>query len=63
MISSSVTAIGKEALFSCRSLIKIPLPNGLTKPKEGTFQYCESLKDINIPSSVIVIEVSCFEHW
>ena len=56
----SVTSIGEETFFNCRSLTAITLPEGLTSIGDWAFSYCTSLPDINIPEGVTSIGLGAF---
>ena len=49
--SENLTTIGKSAFGSCR-INSLKLPPRLKTISEGAFQYCSSLTELHIPSSV-----------
>ena len=51
----SVTSIGDNAFYNCRSLTSITIPNSVTSIGSGAFYYCSSLTSIVIPNSVTSI--------
>ena len=55
MQKRGVTSIGSYALYDCRSLTAINIPDGATSIANGTFQYDYSLTAINIPDGVTSI--------
>ena len=59
-IPNSVTTIGEDAFFCCKSLISINIPNSVTKIGEQAFMNCKSLVNINIPNSVTTIGKCAF---
>lgn len=73
ILPDSVTDMGAGAFFKCEGLVNVKLSNNLTELKTdidesqtprgyyGTFGYCSSLKEIEIPESVIKIGECTFE--
>ena len=55
IIPNSVTYIGNDAFFDCKSLTSINIPNSVTNIGNRAFRGCDSLKRINIPDSVTYI--------
>ena len=51
----SVTSIGENAFYWCRSLTSINIPSSVTTIGGWAFRYCKSLTSIDIPSSVTSI--------
>ena len=47
IIPNSVTYIGNDAFFDCKSLTSINIPNGVTHIGDEAFSWCE-----NIPSKI-----------
>jgi hypothetical protein len=60
-IPNSVTRIGDEAFYDCKSLISITIPEGVTSIGNRAFCGCESLISINIPESVTSIGEDAFD--
>ena len=60
IIPDSVTAIGDEAFFGCKSLKSISIPSSVTSIGEWAFHGCESLESVEIPSSVTDIGDEAF---
>ena len=60
-IPNSVTTIGDEAFWGCKSLTSINIPNSVTTIGFWAFAVCESLTSINIPNSVTTIGDSAFD--
>ena len=55
IIPNSVTSIGDDAFFGCRSLSNIVIPDSVTSIGDGAFFCCRSLSNIVIPDSVISV--------
>ena len=55
IIPNSVTSIGDDAFFGCRSLSNIVIPDSVTSIGDGAFFGCRSLSNIVIPDSVISV--------
>ena len=60
IIPNSVTYIGNDAFFDCKSLTSINIPNSVTNIGDRAFYNCKSLTSINIPNSVTTIESGAF---
>lgn len=58
----SVQFLGRSVFAGMDKLESIKLPKDLCRIPEFTFFECESLKDIEIPESVSVIESFSFQH-
>ena len=56
----SVTSIGDDAFFDCRSLTSITIPNSVTSIGDYAFAYCSSLTSITIGNSVTSIGEGAF---
>ena len=56
----SVTSIGDEAFYNCRSLTSITIPNSVTSIGDEAFYNCRSLTSITIPNSVTSIGDEAF---
>ena len=56
----SVTEIEEGAFYSCRSLGKVVLNDGLTKIGKRAFSECRSLESITFPSTIVEIGSSAF---
>ena len=50
-VAYSVTSIGDEAFYNCRSLTTITIPESVTSIGSKAFYYCRSLTAINIPEN------------
>ncbi|MBR6751096.1 MAG: leucine-rich repeat domain-containing protein, partial [Clostridia bacterium] len=59
-VTYSVTSIGDQAFYECRSLTSIEIPNSVTSIGSSAFYYCDSLTSIVIPSSVTSIGSEAF---
>ncbi len=59
-ISSSVKLICQKAFYSCSSLVRVTLSEGLKEIGETSFALCSSLKEIYIPEGVKKIGKSAF---
>lgn len=60
-LPDSVTELGERVFILCENLEKITLPSGLTALPWGTFSSCSSLKEIEWPENIQIIESSAFE--
>ena len=56
----SVTSIGRNASFGCRSLTSVTIPNSVTSIGEYAFEDCSSLTSVTIPNSVTSIGSGAF---
>ena len=54
-IPDSVTSIGDDAFFYCRSLTSVTIPNSVTSIGSWAFCNCSSLTSVTIPDSVTSI--------
>lgn len=61
-IPDSVTTIGGNAFYECKSLTNITIPNNVTSINEAAFCYCTSLESIIIPDSVTTIGELSFHY-
>ena len=61
-IPNSVTSIGGQAFFGCKSLGLVNIPNSVTAIGSGAFSQCSSLVSISIPNSVTSIGGSAFSQ-
>lgn len=55
-----VTAIGKEAFYSCDALTSVIIPDGVTEIGEEAFSKCYKLASITLPDSVTEIGRGAF---
>lgn len=60
IIPDSVTTIGDEAFWECKSLISIDIPKSVTTIGRDAFKDSTSLTNINIPDSVTTIGNGAF---
>ena len=60
IIPNSVTYIGNDAFFDCKSLTSINIPNSVTNIGDSAFCGCSSLTSINIPNGVTNIGSHAF---
>ena len=60
VLPNTITNIGSNAFYGCKSLEKVNLPDGICKIKDGTFNGCQSLEEIKIPDSVTHIGKMAF---
>ena len=61
-IPRSVTSIGNDAFYGCRTLEKIEILNNVTSIGWFAFSGCDRLKNINIPESIDSIEWGTFQE-
>ncbi|MBP5560472.1 MAG: leucine-rich repeat protein [Muribaculaceae bacterium] len=60
VIPASVTSIGDDAFYYCRSLKAINIPPSVTTIGQEAFAHCEALEAIEIPNSVTSIDYQGF---
>ena len=60
VIPDSVTSIGYEAFYGCKSLTAVTIPDSVTSIGWGAFEECKSLTAVTIPDSVTSIGESAF---
>ena len=51
----TVTSIGEEAFYNCRSLTSVTIPGSVTSIDKDAFCFCSSLTSVTIPDSVTSI--------
>ena len=56
----SVTSIGANAFYECKSFTSITIPDSVTSIGDSAFSACMSLKEVIIPNSVIEIGQGAF---
>jgi hypothetical protein len=56
-----VIGIGREAFFSCESISRVIISEGIEYIKESAFAECTHLSDIELPNSLTSIGKSAFE--
>ena len=61
IIPNSVTSIGDEAFYWCKSLQSITIPNSVTSIGDYAFAQCDSLQSITISNSVTSIGDHAFK--
>ena len=59
MLDDSVTSIGFQAFYRCKSLTSITIPNSVTSIETYAFMY-SGLTSVIIPNSVISIGTEAF---
>ena len=62
IIPDSVTSIGDDAFYDCKSLKSVTIPDSVTSIGDSAFSYCESLQSVTIPDSVTSIGDSAFSY-
>ena len=62
IIPNSVTSIGDDAFFGCRSLSNIVIPDSVISVGDWTFCGCRSLSSMVIPDGVSSIGVCTFSY-
>lgn len=60
-VNENVKEIGKLAFHAQAGMTKINLPKGLKKIS-NSFNYCNGLNEINIPSTVETIDIGAFNE-
>ena len=59
----TVTTIGFEAFYGCKSLTNVTIPEGVTSIDSLAFANCDNLTNVTIPASVTsTIDYGVFEH-
>ena len=61
-LTYKVVAIGNDALYSCRGLTSVTIPNSVTSIGDRAFRYCAGLTSVTIPSSVTSIGYEAFRY-
>ncbi len=61
-IPASVKIIGPSALYGCKSLASVDLPEGLTEIGNSAFYNCTGLQELELPHSLISIGNAAFLH-
>lgn len=61
VIPEGVTIIGKHAFDCCIRLDSLVIPEGVKKLSVGCFQYCPSLRYVQLPKSLETIETFVFD--
>ena len=59
-VTYSITSIGDEAFYYCRSLASVTIPNSVTSIGDEAFYSCSGLASITIPNSVTSIGDKAF---
>jgi hypothetical protein len=59
-LPEGLTAIGKEAFRSCRSLKSVTIPSGVEAIWSYTFEDCTSLESVNLPEGLTTISEYAF---
>ena len=59
-IPDSVTSIGSNAFYNCKSLTSVTIPGSVTSIGSYAFSKCTSLTSVTIPDSVTSIGVGAF---
>jgi hypothetical protein len=60
ILPNTVTAIGRDAFYSCKTLRSITFPSSLTSIYSGAFWGCKGLTTINLPVNLKIIGQSSF---
>ena len=61
-ISNTVQYIERYAVYNCRNIQAVTLPEGLVSIGYGAFQDCTNLISVNIPSTVTDIDTNAFKN-
>ena len=57
-----VTHIGDEAFYSCEELVMVKMPDTITSTGTNVFQFCYSLKNVELSESLAVISSNMFNN-
>ncbi|WP_313119826.1 leucine-rich repeat protein [Proteiniclasticum ruminis] len=61
-VPGTTTTIARYAFENCKNLIKVILPEGMTKVDEFSFQNAISVEEVVLPASILEIGGSAFEN-
>ncbi|MBE5873480.1 MAG: leucine-rich repeat domain-containing protein [Lachnospiraceae bacterium] len=62
IVGEGITNVGAQAFISCRSIVKVELPNSLDTICNNAFQSCKKLDRISIPRNVKEIWAYAFHN-
>ena len=62
VVDANVKTIYANAFYSNNNIVKVVLPEGLVEIQASAFDFCYSLEEVNIPSTVQLIANNAFRY-